>query len=80
MAVHHRRHNLRVVIHNHSRWGSVWSASGRIPPVYDQTSGHVDEDPTFYDEYAGPVDGAEDAQAAAEALGEGQWQGRLHRL
>ncbi|MFC4594427.1 hypothetical protein ACFO3E_09510 [Sphingobium tyrosinilyticum] len=68
------------MVHNHSRRGSVWSASGRIPPVYDQTSGHVDEDPTFYDEYAGPVDGAEDAQAAAEALGEGQWKGRLHRL
>ncbi|WP_240334374.1 class II aldolase/adducin family protein [Sphingobium estronivorans] len=73
LAVHHRRHNLRVVIHNHSRWGSVWSASGRIPPVYDQTSGQVDEDPVLYDEYAGTVDGAEEAQAAAEALGQGKW-------
>jgi ribulose-5-phosphate 4-epimerase/fuculose-1-phosphate aldolase len=61
VAVHHRRHNLRVVIHNHSRWGSVWSALGRIPP-YDQTSGHVDEDPAFYDEYAGTVDGDDDGQ------------------
>lgn len=73
LAVHQRRHDLRVVIHNHSRWGSVWSASGRIPPVYDQTSGHVDEDPRLYDEYAGTVDGAEEAQAAAEALGDGKW-------
>ena len=73
LAVHRRRHNLRVVIHNHSRWGSVWSALGRVPPVYDQTSGHVDEDPSFYDEYAGTVDGAEEAQAAADALGQGKW-------
>lgn len=73
LAVHRRRHNLRVVLHNHSRWGSVWSALGRVPPVYDQTSGHVDEDPAFYDEYAGTVDGAIEAQAAADALGQGKW-------
>ena len=73
LAVHQRRHSLKVVIHNHSRWGSVWSASGRVPPVYDQTSGLVDEDPAFYDEYAGTVDGATEAQAAAEALGQGKW-------
>ncbi len=35
LAVHQRRDDLRVVIHNHSRWGSVWAAVGRIPPVYD---------------------------------------------
>lgn len=73
LAVHARRKNLQVVIHNHSRWGSVWSASGRIPPVYDQTSGHVDEDPRLYDEYAGTVDGRMEAEAAAEALGQGKW-------
>ncbi len=73
LAVHRRRHDLQVVIHNHSRWGSVWSASGRIPPIYDQTSGFIDEDPILYDEYAGAVDGAAEAIAAAEALGDGKW-------
>ncbi|MDT0575947.1 class II aldolase/adducin family protein [Croceicoccus sp. F390] len=73
LAVHKQRHNLRVVIHNHSRWGSVWSAAGRIPPVYDQSSGLVEGDPVMYDEYAGTVDGAEEAQAAADALGQGKW-------
>lgn len=73
LATHRQRHNLKVVIHNHSRWGSVWSALGRIPPVYDQTSGHVDEDPVLYDEYAGTVDGAAEAQAAADALGQSKW-------
>lgn len=73
LAVHKRRHNLKVVLHNHSKWGLVWSASGRIPPVYDQTSGQVEGDPVFYDEYAGTVDGASEAEAAAKALGDSKW-------
>lgn len=73
LEVHQRRHDLRVVIHNHSRWGLVWSASGRVPPIYDQTSGQVAGDPVFYDEYAGTVDGTSEAKAAAEALGDAKW-------
>ncbi|QJB70182.1 class II aldolase/adducin family protein [Parasphingorhabdus halotolerans] len=73
LAVHQRRHDLKVVIHNHPRWGLVWSASGRVPPIYDQTSGQVEGDPVFYDEYAGTVDGASEAEAAAEALGNEKW-------
>ena len=73
LAVHRRRHDLKVVVHNHSRWGLVWSASGRVPPVYDQTSGQVEGDPIFYDEYAGTVDGASEAEAAAAALGNEKW-------
>lgn len=73
LEVHKRRHDLKVVLHNHSRWGLVWSASGRVPPVYDQTSGQVEGDPIFYDEYAGTVDGASEAEAAAAALGEEKW-------
>lgn len=73
LEVHKRRHDLKVVLHNHSRWGLVWSASGRVPPIYDQTSGQVEGDPVFYDEYAGTVDGADEAKAAAEALGDHKW-------
>lgn len=29
--VHSARHDVSVVIHNHSEWGSVWSAVGRVP-------------------------------------------------
>ncbi len=71
LEVHKRRHDLKVVIHNHPRWGLVWSASGRVPPIYDQTSGQVESDPVFYDEYAGTVDGASEAEA--EALGDAKW-------
>ena len=36
--MHALRHDVRVVIHNHSEWGSVWAACKRVPPIYDQTS------------------------------------------
>ena len=73
LAVHRERHDITVVMHNHPRWGLVWSASGRVPPVYDQTSGQVEGDPVFYDEYAGTVDRAPEAEAAAAALGTAKW-------
>ena len=73
LAVHRNSHDLKVAIHNHPRWGSVWSAAGRIPPVYDQTAGQVEGDPVFYDEYDGTVDGASQAEAAAAALGNAKW-------
>ena len=73
LEVHKRRHDLKVVLHNHSKWGLVWSAAGRIPSIYDQTSGQVEGDPVFYDEYAGTVDGASEAEAAATALGDHKW-------
>lgn len=73
LEVHKHRHDLKVALHNHSKWGLVWSASGRIPPIYDQTSGQVEGDPVFYDEYAGSVDGASEARAAAQALGDHKW-------
>ena len=73
LAVHRERHDLKVVLHNHSRWGLVWSASGRVPPIYDQTSGQVEGDPVYYDEYEGTVDGASEAEAAAAALGKEKW-------
>lgn len=73
LAVHRDRHDLKVAIHNHPRWGSVWAAAGRIPLVYDQTAGQVEGDPVLYDEYAGTVDGASEAEAAAAALGNAKW-------
>ena len=73
LEVNKRRHDLKVALHNHSQWGLVWSASGRVPPVYDQTSGQVAGELVFYDEYAGTVDGASEAVAVADALGDHKW-------
>ena len=73
MDVHYARHDLRVVIHNHPEWSSVWSATSRVPPVYDQTSALVDTDPVVYDEYRGTVEQRELGNAAAMALGQSKW-------
>ena len=73
MDVHAARHDVGVVIHNHPQWGSVWSAVGRVPPIYDQTSALVDTDPVLYDEYRGTVEDIELGRAAVEALGTRKW-------
>jgi len=71
--MHALRHDVRVVIHNHSEWGSVWAACKRVPPIYDQTSALVDTDPAIYDEYLGTVNDESAGRAAVEALGEHKW-------
>ena len=71
--VHTARHDVNVVIHNHPEWGSVWSAVGRVPPIYDQTSALVDTDPVVYDEYRGTVEDGAAGRAAADALGPHKW-------
>ena len=71
--MHTLRHDVRVVIHNHSEWGSVWAACKRVPPIYDQTSALVDTDPAIHDEYAGTVNDATTGRAAVQALGEHKW-------
>ena len=71
--VHNKRHDVRVVIHNHPEWASVWSATGKVPPVYDQTSALVDTDPVVYDEYRGTVEQHELGNAVANALGQSKW-------
>lgn len=73
MDIHDTRHDVDVVIHNHPEWGSVWSAAGRIPPAYDQTSALVDTDPVLYDEYRGTVEEGAAGRAAASALGPHKW-------
>ena len=73
MDVHVARHDVGVVIHNHPRWGSVWSAAGRIPPIYDQTSALVDTDPVLYDEYRGTVEDTALGRAVVDALGTHKW-------
>lgn len=71
--LHELRHDVRIVIHNHPEWSSVWSACRRIPPVYDQTSALVDTDPVLYDEYGGSVNDEAEGRAAVTALGDHKW-------
>lgn len=68
-----RRPDVRVVIHNHPRWASIWAATGRVPPVYDQSSALVDGAPVCHHEYDGTVDAGEAARETVEALGSDKW-------
>ena len=72
LEFHKARSDADVVVHNHPRWGTIWADLHRAPPVYDQTSAQVADDPLVYDDFNGPVNSTENARACVEALGDGR--------
>jgi ribulose-5-phosphate 4-epimerase/fuculose-1-phosphate aldolase len=68
-----RKDDVRVVIHNHPRFGSIWSSAKRVPPVYDQTSALVDGEIRLFDEYQGTVEDDDRGQSAADCIGDAKW-------
>lgn len=70
LALHRRRHDLTVSVHNHPRYSTIWANLKRIPPVYDQTSALLDHDIALYDEWGGLVGEWESAEKVARALGD----------
>lgn len=73
LAVHRARADVKVILHNHSRFGTLWANAHRVPAVYDQTSAMVDGEIALYDEYGGAVDDDGEAAAAVRALGDSKW-------
>ena len=73
LDVHRSREDVAVALHNHPEWGSVWAATRRVPPIYDQTSALVDGDPVLYDEYRGTVEDLSAGRSAVDALSENKW-------
>ena len=69
LALHRRRDDVAVALHNHPRWGTIWADAGRVPPVYDQSSALGGGDVVVVDEYTGPVNDPKAAAAAVEAMG-----------
>lgn len=69
LALHRARDDVRVAVHNHPRWGTLWADMHRIPPIYDQTSALIDGDPALYNEYEGAVNDVANAEAAVRAMG-----------
>jgi ribulose-5-phosphate 4-epimerase/fuculose-1-phosphate aldolase len=67
-AIYRRNDAVNAVAHNHPRWATVWAASGRVPPVYDQTSAFVSDPIALFEEYGEAAD-RDGAEAAAQALG-----------
>lgn len=73
LAVHAARDDVKVIVHNHSRFGTLWANAKRVPPVYDQTSAQVDGEIAVHDEYGGAVDDRDEADRAVDALGPRKW-------
>jgi L-fuculose-phosphate aldolase len=69
LALHRLRSDIRVAVHNHPRWATIWADLHRVPPIYDQTGALVDGDPVLYNEYLGNFGDPSNAEAAAEAVG-----------
>lgn len=68
--LHKARDDVRVAVHNHPRWSTLWCNARRVPPIYDQTSAQLLDDIALYDEFDGPVAMGGNAVAAVAALGD----------
>jgi ribulose-5-phosphate 4-epimerase/fuculose-1-phosphate aldolase len=73
VAIRARRPDAKVIIHNHSRFGTLWANARRIPPIFDQTGSYVPGQLVLVDEFGGTVDGLDAADACAAALGDASW-------
>jgi ribulose-5-phosphate 4-epimerase/fuculose-1-phosphate aldolase len=65
----HRLRDVSVIVHNHPRYATAWSAHGRVPPVYDQSSALMSGDLVFVEEYTGTVEKADAAERVLELMG-----------
>ena len=71
--IYNRRPDVKVIIHNHSRYGTVWANAGRAPAIYDQSSAQVDGPLPVLDEYNAPVNDKSEGARCAELLGDHKW-------
>ena len=73
LEIHARRPDVGVIIHNHSRYGTLWAGAQRVPPIYDQTGGQVNGELVLVDEYQGTVNAASEGVRCAEGIGDAKW-------
>jgi len=73
LEIYQRRPDVRIVIHNHPRWSSVYSGLHQVPKIFDQTAAQVNGDIAFFNEYDGTVNQSNEAAATAQALGSSKW-------
>jgi L-fuculose-phosphate aldolase len=73
LEIHALRPDVQVVVHNHSRYGTIWANARRVPPVYDQTSAQVDGELVLIDEYNATVNDRTEGANCARALGNAKW-------
>ena len=69
LEFHKARHDVKVALHNHPTYGTLWSDVRQLPPVYDQSSSISGGDLVLVNEYGGGVTTADVAGKAVEAIG-----------
>jgi L-ribulose-5-phosphate 4-epimerase len=73
LELHKARHEVKVAMHNHPLYGTVWSDMREVPPIYDQSSGlGGGGELVLVDEYDGGVSNAEAAAKAVNAMGDAE--------
>jgi ribulose-5-phosphate 4-epimerase/fuculose-1-phosphate aldolase len=70
LAAHRLRADVKVAVHHHSDWGTIWAAMGAVPGIYNQSSAQVSGELALYNEYESDVTFAEVADANVRAIGE----------
>ena len=66
----HAKRDVKLAVHNHPVWSTVWSALGAVPPVYDQISTFMPQEIAFYPDYEGDVIDPEIAAKNVDAMGD----------
>jgi ribulose-5-phosphate 4-epimerase/fuculose-1-phosphate aldolase len=72
LELHRARDGVRVALHNHPIYGTVWADMQEVPPAYDQSSSLGGGELVLVDEYAGGVSSREAAAKAVAAMGTGE--------
>ena len=71
LEFHAARTDSNVVIHQHPRFGTIWSALRRIPAAYDQISAFMDTpEIVLYDDFAGDVTSISISRDNVRAIGD----------
>jgi ribulose-5-phosphate 4-epimerase/fuculose-1-phosphate aldolase len=69
-AIHRRRVDARVLVHNHPPYGTIWSAKGEVPPLLDQTGANGGGVAVLCSEYDGILGAGDKAEALADLYGD----------
>ena len=70
LALHRARSDVRVAVHHHPRYGTIWADVGRVPGCHDQSSALGGGRLVVVDEYGGPVNDPSAAERAVAAMGD----------
>jgi L-fuculose-phosphate aldolase len=69
-ALHRRRPDAHVVIHNHPPYGTIWSAKCELPPLLDQSSANGGGKAALCSEYDGVLSSTDRFDRLALAYGD----------